>query len=126
VLYKKAEKLARYEVGVVETGRSHVFIGYFVKITLWEDEEVVAEDCGSMLRALRSIVCNISPRGIRLNCVGLSGEWNQSGLSENTGWGYFGGEQRLMHMMEKMPAKADEPLDRMVTEAVEGMRIGLD
>ena len=125
VLDKDVEELVGYEVGVVETGRSRVFAAYFVKIMLRDDEEIVVQDGGSMVGALRSLVCNISPRGLRLHCVGLSHDWQESGLSANTGWGYFGSEQRLMHMMEEVPPHPDEPLDRMVREAVEGIRIGL-
>ena len=120
------EKPVRYEVGVVETGRSRVFAGYFVHITLGDDEQITAEDAGSLVHALRRLASNISASGPRLNCVGLSAQWRESGLSENTGFGYFGPHQQPMHMMEEMPDDGgDGSLDRIVHEAVEGMRIGL-
>lgn len=119
------EKLVHYDIGIVETGRSRVFAGYFIKVTLVDGEEIIGEDGGSMIRALKCVVQNTSERDLRLNCVGLSPQWRQSGLSENTGWGYFGPQQRLMHMMEEMPDAGDEALDQMIREAVAGMRIGL-
>jgi len=126
VLDKRGEKRVRYDMGIVETGRSRVFAGYFVHITLGDDEQITAEDSGSLGRALRRLASNISASGPRLNCVGLSGQWRESGLSENTGFGYFGPDQQPMHMMDEMPDDGEDgSLDRMVHEAVEGMRIGL-
>lgn len=120
------EKLVRYDTGIVETGRSRVFAGYFIQITLWDDEQITAEDGGSLVRALWRLARNISASGLRLHCAGLSGQWRESGLSENTGFGYFGPHQQPTHMMDKMPYDDDdESLDRFVREAVDGMRIGL-
>lgn len=126
VLDRHDEKLVSYEMGTVETGRSRVFAGYFVHITLGDDKQITAEDAGSLVHALRRLASNISASGPRLNCVGLSTQWRESGLSENTGFGYFGPHQQPMHMMDEMPDDGgDGSLDRIVHEAVEGMRIGL-
>lgn len=126
VLDEHGEKLVRYDTGIVETGRSRVFAGYFVQITLGDDEQITAEDAGFLVLALSRLARNISSIGLRLRCVGLSGQWRESGLSENTGFGYFGPHQQPMHMMDEMPDEvSDGLLDRMVHEAVTGMRIGL-
>lgn len=126
VVDRHGEQLVRYEMGTVETGRSRVFAGYFVHITLGDDKQITVEDAGSLVHALRRLASNISASGPRLNCVGLSTQWRESGLSENSGFGYFGPQQQPMHMMDELPDDADDgSLDRLVREAVEGMRIGL-
>ncbi|RYG86438.1 MAG: hypothetical protein EON59_09960 [Alphaproteobacteria bacterium] len=51
------EKLVRYDMGIVETGRSRVFTGYFFKVTSGDDEEIIGEDGGSMVRALKRLAC---------------------------------------------------------------------
>ena len=125
VLDEHGEKLVRYDTGIVETGRSRVFAGYFIQITLGDEERITAEDGGSMVRALWGLARNISASGLRLRCAGLSGQWRESGLSENGGFGYFGPHQQPMHMMDELPDDADDgSLDRLVRDAVEGMRLG--
>ena len=120
------EKLVRFDMGIVETGRSRVFAGYFIQIRLSPDEQIAAEDAGSLVAALWRLARNLSAGGLRLRCAGLSGQWRESGLSENTGWGYFGSQQQPMHMMDEMPPEGEnEALDRAIREAVDGMRIGL-
>lgn len=120
------ERLISYDMGIVETGRSRVFAGYFFRINLGGDEHIIGEDGGDMLPALWRLARNLSARGLRLQCVGMSGQWRQSGLSENTGWGYYGPHKQPMHMMDDMPEDGtDEVLQRAIREAVDGMRIGL-
>lgn len=120
------ERLISYDMGIVETGRSRVFAGYFFRINFGGGEHITGENGGDMLPALWRLARNLSARGLRLHCVGLSGQWRQSGLSENTGWGYYGPHKQPMHMMDDMPEDgADEALERAIREAVDGMRIGL-
>lgn len=119
-------KLVRFDLGIVETGRSRVFAGYFITIRLGDDENISGEDEGSLIAALWRLARNVSARGLRLRCAGLSGQFRESGLSENTGYGYFGRQQKPMHMMDGLPSDADDDvIDRMIREAIEGMRIGL-
>lgn len=120
------EKLVSYDLGIVETGRSRVFGGYFVQIVVSPTEQVTAEDEHSLIAALWRLARNASARGLHLHCAGLSGQWRESGLSENTGWGYFGRHQQPTWMMDELPSRdQDDTLDRAIREAVEGMRIGL-
>ena len=121
-----AKKLVCYDLGIVETGRTRVFAGYFFRVRLAGDEQITAEDDGSMIAALWRLVRNLTARGLRLQCVGMSGQWRESGLSQNTGWGYFGPHQQPMHMLDDMPENGrDETLDQAIREAVDGMKIGL-
>ncbi|MFN3677858.1 MAG: hypothetical protein ACK4TC_18025 [Sphingomonas pseudosanguinis] len=120
------EKLVAVDMGIVETGRSRVFAGYFFRVRLADDEQITAEDGGSMIAALWRLARNLSARGLHLQCAGMSGKWRESGLSQNTGWGYYGPQQQPMHMLDDMPEDGgDETLDRAIREAVDGMKIGL-
>jgi hypothetical protein len=120
------ERLVDYDMGIVETGRTRVFAGYFFRVTLADDDKIVAEDGASMIAALWRLARNLSARGLRLRCAGMSGQWRESGLSQNTGWGYFGPHQQPTHIMDDMPEDgSDEALDRAIREAVDGMNIGL-
>lgn len=120
------ERLVAVDMGIVETGRSRVFAGYFFRVRLADDEQITAEDGGSMIAALWRLARNLSARGLHLQCAGMSGKWRESGLSQNTGWGYYGPQQQPMHMLDDMPEDGgDETLDRAIREAVDGMKIGL-
>ncbi len=119
---ENVNSLVCYDMGIVETGRTRVFAGYFVRVRLAGDEQITAEDDGSMIAALWRLARNLSARGLYLRCAGMSGQWRESGLSQNTGWGYFGPHQQPMHMLDDMPDDgADEALDRAIREAVDQM-----
>jgi hypothetical protein len=119
-----ADRTATYKMGIVETGRSRLFAGYFFTVALGNEQSTTGEDERSMIAALWRLARNLAARGLQLRCVGMSGEFRESGLSENTGWGYFGRYQQPVHMMDEMPSGADEAaLDCLIREAVGGMRI---
>jgi hypothetical protein len=117
---------ARYSIGIVETGRSRVFAGHLVRLTLTGGEQIGGEDGHSLRGALWRLARNITALGFTLNCVGLDAEFSESGLSVDTGWGYWGRQSKPMHMMDEPPNGRERPVDQMIREAVEGMRIGLD
>lgn len=120
------KKLICYDSGIVETGRTRVFAGFFFRVRLAGDEQITAEDGGSMIAALWRLARNLSARGLCLQCAGMSARWRESGLSQNTGWGYYGPHQQPMHMLDDMPEdRGDKTLDRAIREALDGMRIGL-
>ncbi len=118
--------LLRYNMGIVETGRSRVFAGHFIRLMLADREPITGEDQHSLRAALWRLARNIEPLGLTLNCVGLHAEFNESGLSMDTGWGYWGPHSEPMHMMDPPPAERESPdkLDQTIREAVDGMRIG--
>lgn len=117
----------RYDMGIVETGRSRVFAGHFVRLRLVNEKQITGEDEHSLRAALWRLARNIEPLGLTLNCVGLSAEFSESGLSVDTGWGYWGSLSEPMHMMDPLPPAVEGPvdLDRIIREAVDGMRINL-
>lgn len=54
-----ARERISYQLGIVETGNSRVFAGYFITATLGEDEEVTGEDSGSLVAALWRLARNV-------------------------------------------------------------------
>lgn len=119
--------LAQFEIGIVGTGRARVFAGHFVRLALNDGEQIAGEHEQSLRGALWRLARNISPLGYVLNCAGISAEFNESGLSVDTGWGYWGHQKEPIHMMDPLPAGAEDPgdLDEMIREAVEGMQIDI-
>lgn len=118
--------IARFTMGIVETGKQRVFAGHFVQLLLADHEPITGEDEHSMRAALWRLARNIEPLGLTLNCVGLRAEFSESGLSVDTGWGYWGPHSEPMHMMDPVPADEGRILDDSIREAVDGMRIGVN
>ncbi len=118
---------SRFTMGIVETGKQRVFSGHFVCLILTDHDPITGEDEHSLRAALWKLARNIEPLGIRLNCVGLSAAFSESGLSMNTGWGYWGQHSKPMHMMDPLPSAdgRDDPIDDIIREAVDGMQIGV-
>lgn len=117
----------RYDIGIVETGRSRVFASHFVQLTLGNGEQITGEDDRSMRGALWGLACKTEALGFRMNCVGLSAEFSESGLSVDSGRGYWGRHQQPIHMMDATPVERvpDDDLDGMISEAVGGIQIRL-
>ena len=114
--------LTTYEHGIVSTGRTRVF----VRATLPSGTEFTGEDEHSVRSALLRLAFNLSAVNLTLKCSGLDPRWRESGLSENTGWGYFVFDPEVVHMMSPVPQTVGEShdLDREIMEAVSSMRIG--
>lgn len=112
-------------MGLIETGRSRVFAGYFVRIIAHNGEELTGEDGQSLRDALADLSTKAAQLYLRLNCAGLSPTFTESGLSYNSGWGYWGREVAPIHMIHPEPVtdSAADDLDEMIREAVDGMQI---
>lgn len=119
--------LARFDLGIVETGRTRVFAGHFVRFALNDGKQITGEDERSLRRALWQLARNLTSLRLTIDCVGLSAEFTESGLSVDTGWGYWGPQSEPMHMMDPLPPELERTvdIDRMIREAVDGMRIDL-
>jgi hypothetical protein len=117
---------ATYTTGIVSTGKRRVFAGYFVALVLPSGTEFTGEDEHSLRRALRRLAANLSSVRIDLQCAGLDPRWQESGLSENSGYGYFTFYPEAVHMMASVPPTPDEAvvIDRLIVEAVSQMRLG--
>ena len=97
----------RYELGTVHTGRSRVFVGFFVKLTPRDGVEWLGEHPYSLRRALRRLaVETLASEGWRFaDAPGLSGSWYETGLSANTGFGYVTGDEENGPVLMISPAE---------------------
>lgn len=118
---------ARFDLGIVETGSTRVFAGHFVRLVFSDGKQITGEDAQSLRAALWRLTRNLTPLEIVVNCVGLDAEFSESGLSVDTGWGYWGPHSEPMHIMAPLPAQREyQPdLDRLISEAVSDMEIGI-
>lgn len=122
----EGNELTRFNIGLVETGTTRVFAGHFVRLLFADHDPITGEDAHSLRAALRRLAHNIEPLGLTLNCAGLSPKFSESGLSVDTGWGYWGPRSEPIHMMDPMPpTEQTDDLDDMIREAVDGLRIGI-
>ena len=117
--------LVRFSMGIIETGRARVFAGHFIRLIIPDRDPITGEDERSLRAALWRLARNIGPLGLTLNCVGLSADFSESGLSMDTGWGYWGRHSEPMHMMDPLPSEEDlaDRLDEVIREAVDGIQI---
>jgi len=115
-----------YEIGSLNTGRQRVFSRFFVKITLLDGSEVIGEDPYNLRAALNDVDRQLSERGCILVAAGVEPEFAESGLSQNSGYGYLPNVSRAIHMMDLPPPRFrdcdnDEFVSRLIEEAVAGM-----
>ena len=118
--------LADFEMGIIETGRSRVFAGYYIKVISEDGEEWVDEDPGSVRAALHALDDQVAFDGGRLLCAGLRDDFHETGLSANTGFGYIEGFRHALHMMDRAPflpeGAALAPCDNAAKEILAAMR----
>ena len=88
------------QCGVVHTGKQRVFAGYFVQVVLPSGDEVLAEDPHILWRALVSVEEKLRAAGWSLDAIGLSPDWQESGLSANSGYGYHPDVDGAVHFFE--------------------------
>lgn len=92
-----------FEIGIIETGRSRVFAGYYIKVVNADGEEWIGDDPASKLGALRTLDVDVRLSGGRLLCGGLRDDFYETGLSFNSGFGYVKGNPAPLHFMERAP-----------------------
>lgn len=91
--------------GSVWTGRTEVFWGYFVRLEGPAGESWLGEDRRSIRQALVQAAAAAEANGWSLLAIGLTDEWQESGLSGNTGYGSHPGfPDRHVHMLEPPPS----------------------
>ena len=79
---------AECHYGEVYTGKTEVFWGYFVRVINPLGGEWLGEDRHSLRKALRKVAEASQSADWTVLAIGLSPEWRESGLSENSGWGF--------------------------------------
>lgn len=98
------QAFANFETGFVHTGKSRVFAGYFVRVTTTNGTVFLGEDRHSIRAALSRLAGDMFAVNLILPCSGLDPRWLESGLSQNSGWGYFPPHTEAIHMMCPVPA----------------------
>lgn len=125
VIHGDIEVACPFELGAIATGKQRVFHAYFVQIQLPEGTAITGLDRHSVRAALYSTGDMLRERGLGLLAAGLLGDWYESGLSFNSGYGYLPTLHRAIHMMEMPPPKRDSDddqfLESLIRSAVEGM-----
>jgi hypothetical protein len=89
-----------YELGFIDTGRSRVFAGYFVRVTLQTEGVISSADDHSFFRAVRKLAALLNEMSLTLTCAGTDPRWAESGLSFNSGWGYLPDHDAPVHIMK--------------------------
>lgn len=115
-----------FEMGAICTGRQRVFHRYYIKLDLGEDSTVIGEDPYNLRAAALDLDSALKRNNMFLLAAGTDSDWCETGLSQNTGWGYFSNATEASHMMSLPPlrhrdSENDEFVDRIIREAVDGM-----
>lgn len=115
-----------YEMGTIRTGRQKVFHRYYVMVAFNDGSNVIGENPYNLRAAVLDLDIKLKRQGRILLAAGTDTDWLESGLSQNTGWGYFSNAKEASHIMSLPPprhrdAENDEFVDRLIKEAVDGM-----
>ena len=118
-----------WEIGQICTGKQHVFHRYYVRIQLLDGTTVTGEDEHNVRSALFAVNTVLENRGLALLAAGLDEQWEESGLSHNSGYGFVAGVKRPVHMFEiPIPANPDpeneEFVEGLIREAIAEMTFG--
>jgi hypothetical protein len=89
--------------GLVHTGRSRVFHGYFVEVSGQSGEAWTGEHRYSLRGALRDVARKMKEEGWSLSAIGLSSLWHETGLTGNSGYGYHPDHDGAVMMLEPLP-----------------------
>lgn len=120
------EDRCAYEIGHIATGRQRVFHKFYAQIDLSDGSTVVGVDPYNLRAAVLDLNSTLTRKGMVLVVAGTDPDWCETGLSHNSGWGYFSDATEASHIMSQPPlghrdSENDEFVDRLVKEAVDGM-----
>lgn len=93
--------LCEITIGMVHSGKQRVFTGYFCDV-ICNELNIHKEHVGSMYRALTHAVKELNEGGLELTINGVHKNYRESGLSENTGWGYIPESTKAVLMIDEM------------------------
>ena len=118
-----------YELGTTVTGRQRVFRSYYAKVDLYDGSTAIGENEFNLRAAVLDLDRKLKRRDMMLLAAGTDSDWLESGLSQNTGFGYFSDAKEASHIMSLPPPRHrdtenDEFVDRLINEAVGGMTFG--
>jgi hypothetical protein len=101
--------------GIVTTGRTDTFHGYFCRLVEPSGREWLGENRYSLRGALAAAATASAADGWKLLAVGLSPDFLETGLSENSGWGFHFDFPAAVHMLE-MPIAQHHRSKRKIDE----------
>ena len=107
-------------LGYVATGKQHVFVAYYAQITDNCGQTFLGENDHSMRQALRAAADHAGLAGWLPLLVGVDENFYETGLSENTGYGYLRGRTGPFHMLDAPPAVLKietAEIEQAITEA---------
>jgi hypothetical protein len=95
-----------YERGIISTGRSRVFWGYYISLTN-EQMKVIGQSEGyseSWKRALADCNRKLKILGLTLLVAGNSQNYSESAMSGGAGYGYLKDQRGAVDIMSSVPA----------------------
>lgn len=113
-----------WRLGTIVTGRQRVFHAYFVEIVTPAGETYRGEDRYGIVAALESLADKIAVHGWTLAVAGLASKWSESGLSFNSGYGWWDGYNQPVHMMDPPVWIGHDPDNDMLIESL--VRLAVD
>ena len=107
-----AEVEARFQTGLVESGKSRVYEGLYVKVRYGQILSWLGRDRWSFQEALLEVAMKALNDGYELRCAGLSPEWYETGLSSGSGYGYLRDRENegAVHICDPLTARAGDAL----------------
>ena len=88
-----AEVEARFQTGLIESGKSRVYEGLYVKVRYGQILSWLGRDRWSFQKALLEVAMKARDDGYELRCAGVSPDWYETGLSSGSGYGYLKGRE---------------------------------
>lgn len=122
-----ASRDARFEIGVIETGRQRVFHRFYLRLTLPDGETILGEDPYNVYTAVLDANEQLEARNSQMIAAGVEPGFYESGLSHNSGYGYLPGFDVAIHMMDMPPSghrdndEGDAFVEGLIRDAVDGM-----
>jgi hypothetical protein len=116
--------LCEITVGRVHTGKNRVYTDYYCQIIC--NGMTILKEEKSMYRAMIQATDEIKVNGLFLNINGLHKQYRESGLSENTGWGYLPDQIKAVLMIDEMDKRTllmNKNDSKMLEEVLSGLTI---
>jgi hypothetical protein len=94
VLYDGEKEVdARFQTGLVESGKTRVYEGLYVRVRYGEQPSWLGRDRWCFQEALLEVAIQARQKGFELRCAGISPNWYETGLSSGSGYGYLKGRE---------------------------------
>ena len=88
-----SEVKARFQTGLVESGKSRVYEGLYVRVRYGKQPSWLGRDRWCFQEALLEVAMQARQQGFELWCAGMSPNWYETGLSSGSGYGYLRGRE---------------------------------